>query len=154
MAIALDPELPPNALSNLIVVDIAPSRAASLSDEFAGYFEGMQKIEGAQVSTRQEAQTILTEYEQVRAFFPRKILGLKSRTQDPMVRGFLLTNLLTAPNEPAKFKVPLQILGNSLRELAGFPQDLGERTWTDGQVAAIKGKRSKWVAHSQFVFCT
>ena len=66
MAIALDPELPPSALSDLIVVDITPSRAASLSDEFAGYFEGMQKIEDAQVSTRQDAQTILTEYEQVR----------------------------------------------------------------------------------------
>jgi hypothetical protein len=66
MAIALDPELPSSALSDLIVVDIAPSRAASLSDEFAGYFEGMQKIEDAQVSTRQDAQTILTEYEQVR----------------------------------------------------------------------------------------
>jgi len=52
MATALSPELPPNALSNLIVVDIAPSRASSLSDEFAGYFKGMQEIEDAQVSTR------------------------------------------------------------------------------------------------------
>ena len=72
MAIALDPELPPSALSDLIVVDITPSRAASLSDEFAGYFEGMQKIEDAQVSTRQDAQTILTEYEKVRPFSQAK----------------------------------------------------------------------------------
>lgn len=65
MATALSPDLPPNALSSLIVVDIAPSSASSLSDEFAGYFEGMQKIEDARLSTRQDAQTILTEYEEV-----------------------------------------------------------------------------------------
>jgi len=41
MATALSPELPPDALSDLIVVDVAPSCASSLSDEFAGYFEGM-----------------------------------------------------------------------------------------------------------------
>jgi len=65
MATALSPELPPNTLSNLIVVDIAPSSAASLSKEFAGYFEGMRKIEEAQITTRQDAQTILAEYEKV-----------------------------------------------------------------------------------------
>ena len=65
MATALSPELPPKTLSNLIVVDIAPSRAASLSEEFAGYFEGMQKIEEARIATRQDAQVILAEYEKV-----------------------------------------------------------------------------------------
>ena len=70
MATALSPELPPNVLSNLIVVDIAPSRASGLSEEFTGYFEGMQKIEDAQLSTRQEAQTILAEYEKVRSSPP------------------------------------------------------------------------------------
>lgn len=67
-----------------------------------------------------------------------------------MVRAFLLTNLLTAPNEPARFKVPLRILGNSLEELVDFPQGPGGRTWKDGQVVAIKGKRSKWVPHLTF----
>jgi len=60
-----------------------------------------------------------------------------------MVRAFMLTNLLTAPNEPARFKVPLRILGNSLEELADFPQGTGGRTWRDGRVVAVKGKRSK-----------
>lgn len=68
IATALSPELPPSMLSNLTVVDIAPSRAASLSNEFTGYFEGMRKIEDAQVSTRQDAQTILMEYEKVSHF--------------------------------------------------------------------------------------
>lgn len=66
MAAALSSELPPNALSDLIVVDIAPWRVPSQSRDFAGYFEGMQKVEDAQVRTRQDAQTILTEYEKVR----------------------------------------------------------------------------------------
>ena len=69
-----------------------------------------------------------------------------------MVRAFLLTNLLTAPNEPARFRVPLRILGNSLGELADFPFGPGGRTWKDGRVVAIKGKRSKWVPHSRFLF--
>jgi len=133
MTVALSPELPPNTLSDLIVVDIAPSRASSLSDEFAGYFEGMQKIEDAQVGTRQDAQAILTEYE-----------------KDPMIRAFLLTNLLTGPNEPARFKVPIRILANSLGELADFPHGPSGRTWRDGQVVAIKGKRSKYINERSF----
>jgi hypothetical protein len=154
MAAALSPELPQNALSNLIMVDIAPTRAESLSEEFTGYFEGMQKIEDAQVNTRQDAQTILAEYEKVRWFPQSIIISVKLLAQDPTIRGFLLTNLLTPPNEPARFKVPLRILGNSLGELADFPQGPDGRTWKDGQVVAIKGKRSKWVHHPQFVFCT
>jgi hypothetical protein len=71
MATALSPELPPDALSNLIVVDIAPSRALPPSQEFAGYFEGMHKVEEAQVSTRLDAQTILAEYAEV-TFPPSK----------------------------------------------------------------------------------
>lgn len=65
MAAALNPHLPLDALSNLIVVDITPSRALSLSQDFTGYFEGMQKIEDSEVNTRQDAQNILMEYEKV-----------------------------------------------------------------------------------------
>jgi len=75
-------------------------------------------------------------------------------TQDPMVRAFLLTNLLTAPNQPARFKVPLRILGNSLEELADFPFGPGGRTWKDGQVVAIKGKRSEYIPYPLFPFRT
>jgi hypothetical protein len=143
MAAALSPELPRDAVSNLIVVDIAPSRAASLSQEFAGYFEGMQKVEEARVGTRQDAENILTEYEKVSRLALTAIHNVNPLTQDPMVRAFLMTNLVKPQNEPVKFKVPLRILGNSLEELADFPQGLGGRTWRDGQVVAIKGRRSK-----------
>lgn len=65
MAFALDPNLPQNMLSNLIVADIAPSKG-DLSPEFKGYVDGMKKIEASKVSTRKEAQDILAEYEKVR----------------------------------------------------------------------------------------
>ena len=143
MAAALSPKLPPGTLSNLIVVDVTPSRAASLSDEFVGYFEGMQKIEDAQVSARQDAEAILKEYEQVTWLSLATTLNANPLAQDPMVRAFLLTNLEKPRNEPMKFKVPLGILKNSLGEISGFPHGPGERTWRDGQVVAIKGKKSK-----------
>lgn len=63
-----------------------------------------------------------------------------------MVRAFLLTNLEKPRDEPMKFKVPLGILKSSLGDLSDFPHGPGERTWRDGQVVAIKGKRSKWVS--------
>jgi len=87
------------------------------------YFEGMKKVEDAQIRTQQNAQDILTEYEK---------------------------NLLIPPNEPARFKVPLRILANSLGELAGFPRGPGERTWKDGKVVAIRGKRSDCVNERSF----
>ena len=64
MAVALNPDLPTNALSNLIVADIAPSKG-DLSPEFKAYVEAMKKIEASKVSTRKEAQAILAEYEEV-----------------------------------------------------------------------------------------
>lgn len=67
MSFALNPDLPQNLLSNLIVADIAPSRG-DLSPEFMGYVDGMRKIESSKVSSRKEAQEILSEYEKVRFF--------------------------------------------------------------------------------------
>ena len=64
MAVALDPALPDDLLSRLIVVDISPARGP-LSKEFQGYIEAMEKIEESQVKTRQEADRILRPYEQV-----------------------------------------------------------------------------------------
>lgn len=68
MTFALDPELPQGLLSNLIVADIAPSKG-DLSPEFTGYVQGMQKIEKSKVSSRKEAQDMLSEYEPVRCLY-------------------------------------------------------------------------------------
>ena len=64
MAVALDPELPPELLTHLIVADIAPAQGA-LSPEFQGYIEAMTRIEASEVKTRQEADRVLQPYEQV-----------------------------------------------------------------------------------------
>ena len=64
MTVTLSPDLPEGLISHLIVADIAPSRGA-LSPEFQGYVEAMKKIEDSHVTSRQEAQHILTPYEPV-----------------------------------------------------------------------------------------
>ncbi len=64
MSVALDPDLPQDSLAHLLVADIAPSKGA-LSPEFQGYVEAMRKIEDSKVTTRKEAQQILTPYEKV-----------------------------------------------------------------------------------------
>lgn len=64
MSVALDPDLPHDSLAHLLVADIAPSKGA-LSPEFQGYVEAMKKIEDSKVTTRKEAQQILTPYEKV-----------------------------------------------------------------------------------------
>jgi hypothetical protein len=64
MVVALSPELPDDAIEHLIVTDIAPS-SAELSTDFQGYIEAMNKIEQSGVSSRREAQDILTPYEPV-----------------------------------------------------------------------------------------
>ena len=67
MTVALDPDLPHDLLAQLIVEDIAPSKGP-LSSEFQGYIEAMKKIESSSVTTRKEAQEILTPYEPVKFF--------------------------------------------------------------------------------------
>ena len=64
MTVALDPKLPFDLLSNLIVADIAPSIGA-LSPEFQGYIQAMKKIEDSEVKSRQEADRLLKPFEQV-----------------------------------------------------------------------------------------
>lgn len=67
MSFALNPDLPHGVLSKLIVADIAPSKG-DISPEFQNYVKGMQKIEASKVSSRKEAQNILSEYERVNGF--------------------------------------------------------------------------------------
>jgi len=66
--------------------------------------------------------------------------------QDAGVRAFLLTNFVQAgPSDPqAKFRVPLDVIGNSISEMGSFPYEPGERTW-DGKTLFIKGTKSRFV---------
>jgi hypothetical protein len=64
MALALDPNLPTNLLSHLVVADMTPAKG-SLSDEFRGYIAGMKEIEESKVVARKDAHEILARYEPV-----------------------------------------------------------------------------------------
>ncbi|KAG5643276.1 hypothetical protein DXG03_001243 [Asterophora parasitica] len=132
MSVALHPSLsePENedALANLIVADVSPTRA-QLSPEFKGYIEAMKKIESTRVASRKEALEVLGPYE-----------------PDPSVRQFLLTNLnpITASEPHAKFRVPLDTLGNAIPEIGWFPYAPGERVWS-GPTMFIKGTKSAYI---------
>ncbi|KZT02577.1 alpha/beta-hydrolase [Laetiporus sulphureus 93-53] len=129
MTVALNPELPQDLLSHLIVADIAPSRG-ELSPEFNKYVGALQEIERRKITNRREAQHILSETE-----------------QDPTIRAFLLTNLKNTDihhHGPLSFQIPLDIIGKSISELGSFPYEPGERVW-NGPTLFVKGTKSKYI---------
>lgn len=64
MTVALDENLPPDLLENLIVADIAPI-SGTLSCEFRAYTRAMNLIEERKVTTRKEADIVLQDIEKV-----------------------------------------------------------------------------------------
>jgi hypothetical protein len=66
MALALDPALPKDLLSRLIVVDISPA-VGPISPEFRRYIDAMKEIDAAKVQTKKEGEEILKNYESVSA---------------------------------------------------------------------------------------
>ncbi|KAF7335316.1 hypothetical protein MSAN_02342400 [Mycena sanguinolenta] len=125
MTVALDASLPESTLSNLVVVDIAPSRGR-LSKEFQGYISAMKQIEAAKISTRKEALEILQEHE-----------------KDPDVCAFLLTNLIPKPSA-SHFRIPVNLIGDSIEEMGSFPFTPEEAEWT-GKTLFIKGSKSSYL---------
>ncbi|PBK92853.1 alpha/beta-hydrolase [Armillaria gallica] len=128
-AVALDPNLGASTLSHVISVDITPARG-SLSNEFQSYIEVMKRIEALKVKTRKEAVEILHETE-----------------KDPSIVMFLLTNLVVPPHtshEHAHFRIPINVLGNSIQDIGSFPYEDGERRW-DGKTLFIKGAKSAYI---------
>lgn len=93
----------------------------------------MRKIEEEGVSSRREAQHILTPYE-----------------SDPMVRAFLLTNLVESDSAgsergPLQFRIPIRTIGDNIGEIGSFPYDPGERVW-EGDTLFIKGTKSRYIS--------
>ncbi|KAK0211033.1 alpha/beta-hydrolase [Desarmillaria ectypa] len=128
-AVALDANLGTSTLSHLISVDITPARG-NLSDEFQSYVEVMKRIEAMKVKTRKEAIEILHETE-----------------KDPSIVMFLLTNLVVPPHTSHKhthFRIPINILGNSIQDIGSFPYEGGERRW-GGKTLFIKGAKSAYI---------
>ena len=64
MALALHPELSSNLLTDLIVSDIAPVRA-KVSEDTVQHIHAMERIQASNITTRKEADEILSEHEKV-----------------------------------------------------------------------------------------
>ncbi|KAG8934078.1 hypothetical protein FRC01_005239 [Tulasnella sp. 417] len=129
MAAALSPDLPPDALSKLIVVDMSPARGP-ISDEFRTYLKAMKEIQNKRVRSRKEADDVLQAYE-----------------PDVSVRQFLLTNLDRVQHETGhhqKFRIPLEILDKAIDGIGDFPYEPDHRKW-DGKTLFVKGSRSKYI---------
>jgi len=68
MALALDPQTPPDLLRNLIVEDISPIQGR-MSPEFTSYAKAMMRIMEMKCKDRKEAEALLKEVEPVSLFY-------------------------------------------------------------------------------------
>lgn len=128
MSVALSPRLPQNLLSKLIVADIAPARGA-LSSDFREYTYAMSRIEHGQVKSRKEADEILAEIE-----------------PDTSIRAFLLTNITFDRDSGfVRFRIPVDLIKDSLEHLGDFPYDTQDDRQWNGQTLVIKGEKSKYI---------
>ncbi|KAL4890520.1 putative alpha/beta fold family hydrolase [Aspergillus ambiguus] len=126
MTVALES---PDVVSALVPVDNAPVNAALKSD-FGKYVRGMQHIEAQNVTKQSDADKILQEYE-----------------ESLPIRQFLLTNLIrSTEDQTMKFRVPLEVIGESLNNMADFPyRDPGSLTY-EGPTLFIRGTKSRYVS--------
>ncbi|KAG9296937.1 hypothetical protein G9A89_006892 [Geosiphon pyriformis] len=114
-------------IEKLVVVDNAPLKIR-LSTDFAKYIEGMKKIEETKLTKQSIADEILQEFE-----------------SDISIRQFLLTNLKKDPKSGVyKFRIPLEILGESLEKLGDFPFESAHHTYHKPTLF-IAGTRSNYV---------
>ncbi|CRG86743.1 Abhydrolase domain-containing protein C22H12,03 [Talaromyces islandicus] len=121
----------PEITTGLIPVDNAPV-SASLGSPFFEYVKGMKEIAAARVAKASEADKILTKYE-----------------PSLPVRQFLLTNLIRDSdneNKTMKFRVPLDILGSALDNMADFPFSKSNPGPTyNGPTLFVRGLQSTYV---------
>ncbi|CAG8700367.1 6346_t:CDS:2 [Cetraspora pellucida] len=114
-------------IDQLIVVDSAPTDA-HLSKEFDTYVGAMKKIEQVGVVKQSQADEIL-----------------KSYISDIHIRQFLLTNLKKDQEKGTyKFRIPLEVLGNSLKTLHGFPFGSARHTFHKSTLF-VAGTKSNYI---------
>ncbi|KAH7325315.1 alpha beta-hydrolase [Rhizoctonia solani] len=127
MAFALNPSLPKDMLSRLVVVDISPA-VGPISPEFRRYIDAMKEIDEAKVKTKKEGEEILKKYE-----------------SDASTRAFLLHNLVApSKGEPLKFRIPLSAIADAIDGIGEFPYTPEEATWS-GATLFVKGAKSKYI---------
>ncbi|CDS09835.1 hypothetical protein LRAMOSA02512 [Lichtheimia ramosa] len=92
----------PSMVSQLVVVDMPPVQLP-LAHSFAKYAKGMRYVEEARPSRLAEANKILADFE-----------------PNEGIRQFLLTNLRRDSDNQLRFRVPYDLLTNSLPDIASF----------------------------------
>ena len=117
----------PGLVERLVVVDVAPVTYAS-GREFVGYIETMRGMDLAALERREQAEEALRE-----------------AVPNPVVRSFLLQNLRRT-DDGWHWQVNLELLGEHMAGLVGWPGDrLGEASY-DGPVLWVGGARSDYIS--------
>lgn len=118
----------PERIARLCVVDIAPVAYAGGRGEFEGFVETMRAMDLDALPDRSAADAAMAE-----------------TVEDPGVRAFLLQNL-RREGEGWRWQMNLQVLGDQLDDLGGWPADrLGDVTPYDAPVLWIAGADSRYV---------
>ncbi|MBW0541271.1 hypothetical protein O181_080986 [Austropuccinia psidii MF-1] len=128
-------------ISKLIVIDISPAKGP-ISDNFKTYLEAMKEINSSPVTTRKQADEILSKYE-----------------QDIGVRQFLLTNLVRLPldsiGETYQIRLPLEVLDEQISTdgIGDFPFDPPIASASNSSQGPRYKKSSLFIkgAHSKYI---
>ncbi|CAG8779721.1 2312_t:CDS:2, partial [Acaulospora morrowiae] len=114
-------------LDRLVVVDSAPVNSR-ISQEFKRYIDVMKKIEQVGVVKQSQADEIMKNY-----------------IPEITIRQFLLTNLKKdSTTGQYKFRIPLDVLDDSLGTMSEFPFDSAHHTFHK-KTLFISGLRSDYV---------
>ena len=122
----------PELVERLAVVDIAPV-AYDSGREFVGYIETMRALDLTTIERRDEAEEALRE-----------------AVPNSVVRSFLLQNLRRT-DDGWHWQVNLELLGEEMAGLTGWPsEELGEATY-DGPVLWVGGADSDYITDESAV---
>lgn len=73
-------------------------------------------------------------------------------SQSLPTRQFLLTNAMQAANKTIKFRIPLDIISDSIPSIGDFPYQPGEVTWS-GPTLFVKGEHSNYINRRNIPSC-
>jgi pimeloyl-ACP methyl ester carboxylesterase len=122
----------PELVERLVVVDVAPVAYPS-AREFVGYIETMRSMDLAALERRDQAEEALREA------VPNRV-----------VRSFLLQNLRRT-DDGWHWQLNLDLLGEHMDGLTGWPADkLGDASY-DGPVLWVGGARSDYISDEHAV---
>ena len=117
----------PELVERLCVVDVSPVTYDN-TREFAGYIAAMRGLDLSALERRSDADD-----------------RLRDDVPNDTVRSFLLQNL-RREEHTWRWQVNLELLGDQLEELGGWPEDrLADATPYDGRVLWVGGDRSDYV---------